>query len=93
VHARHLYTLLLDDDARVTRDGFLEEMHKRRIGTGVHYRALHVHPYYRDRWGYSPGDFPNAHDIGERTVSLPLSPKLGDGDVDRVVRAVHEIVG
>jgi len=93
VHARHLYTLLVDDDARVTRDGFLEEMHRRRIGTGVHYRALHVHPYYRDRWGYKPGDFPNAHAIGERTVSLPLSPKLDDGDVDRVIRAVHEIVG
>jgi dTDP-4-amino-4,6-dideoxygalactose transaminase len=93
VHARHLYTLLVDDDARVTRDGFLEEMQGRRIGTGVHYRALHVHPYYRDRWGYKPGDFPNAHAIGERTVSLPLSPKLDDGDVDRVIRAVHEIVG
>ena len=93
VHARHLYTLLVDDDARVTRDGFLEEMQRRRIGTGVHYRALHVHPYYRDRWGYKPGDFPNAHAIGERTVSLPLSPKLDDGDVDRVIRAVHEIVG
>jgi dTDP-4-amino-4,6-dideoxygalactose transaminase len=93
VHARHLYTLLVDDDARVTRDGFLEEMHRQRIGTGVHYRALHVHPYYRDRWGYKPGDFPNAHAIGERTVSLPLSPKLDDGDVDRVIRAVHEIVG
>jgi dTDP-4-amino-4,6-dideoxygalactose transaminase len=93
VHARHLYTLLIDDDARVSRDGFLAEMHQRRIGTGVHYRALHVHPYYRDRWGYQPGDFPNAHDIGERTVSLPLSPKLEDGDVDRVIRAVHEIVG
>ena len=93
VHARHLYTLLVDDDARVTRDGFLEEMQRRRIGTGVHYRALHVHPYYRDRWGYKPDDFPNAHAIGERTVSLPLSPKLDDGDVDRVIRAVHEIVG
>ncbi|HZJ70910.1 MAG TPA: DegT/DnrJ/EryC1/StrS aminotransferase family protein, partial [Planctomycetota bacterium] len=93
VHARHLYTLLVDDDARVTRDGFLEEMQRRRIGTGVHYRALHVHPYYRDRWGYKAGDFPNAHAIGERTVSLPLSPKLDDGDVDRVIRAVHEIVG
>ena len=93
VPARHLYPLLVDDDARVTRDGFLEEMQRRRIGTGVHYRALHVHPYYRDRWGYKPDDFPNAHAIGERTVSLPLSPKLDDSDVDRVIRAVHEIVG
>jgi dTDP-4-amino-4,6-dideoxygalactose transaminase len=93
VHARHLYTVLVDDDARVTRDEFLAEMNRRRIGTGVHYRALHVHPYYRDRWGYRPGDFPNAWHIGERTVSLPLTPKLTDADVDRVIRAVHEIVG
>jgi len=93
VHARHLYTVLVDDDARVTRDEFLAEMNRRRIGTGVHYRALHLHPYYRDRWGFRPEDFPNAWHIGERTVSLPLTPKLSDADVDRVIRAVHEIVG
>ena len=93
VHARHLYTLLVDDDARVTRDEFLAEMNGRRIGTGVHYRALHTHPYYRDRWGFRPEDFPNAWHIGERTVSLPLTPKLDDADVERVIRAVHEIVG
>ena len=79
-------------DARVSRDEFLSEMHQRRIGTGVHYRALHTHPYYRDRWRFRPEDFPNAWHIGEHTVSLPLTPKLADGDVDRVIRAVHEIL-
>jgi len=92
LHARHLYTVLIHDDARVTRDGFLSEMHRRRIGTGVHYRALHTHPYYRERWGFRAEQFPNAYAIGERTVSLPLAPKLTDTDVDRVIRAVREIL-
>lgn len=92
LHARHLYTVLIHDDAPVSRDGFLLEMHRRRIGTGVHYRALHTHPYYRDRWGFRPEQFPNAYAIGEHTVSLPLAPKLTDADVERVVRAVREIL-
>ena len=93
VHARHLYTVLVGKDARVTRDQFLSEMHKRKIGTGVHYRSLHMHPYYRDRWGFVPEQFPNAHAIGEHTVSLPLTPKLTDHDVERVISAVRSIVG
>jgi len=93
VHARHLYTILINDDARVSRDAFMLEMHKRRIGTGVHYRALHTHVYYAERLGYSPDRYPNAHFIGQRTVSLPLTPKLTDQEVERVIRAVTEILG
>lgn len=93
VHARHLYTILIGDDAKVSRDEFLAEMHKRGIGTGVHYRALHTHPYYRERWGYRPEQFPNAHYIGERTASLPLTPKLTDADVDRIIKATREVLG
>jgi dTDP-4-amino-4,6-dideoxygalactose transaminase len=92
-HARHLYTLLIDDDAPVRRDEFLAEMHRRRIGTGVHYRALHTHPYYRERFGFRPEQFPNAYAIGERTVSLPLSPKLSDADIERIIREVRSILG
>lgn len=92
-HALHLYTILITDDARVSRDEFLAAMHHRGIGTGVHYRALHTNPYYRDRWGLRPEQFPNAQYIGERTVSLPLTPRLSEGEVDRVIRAVREIVG
>jgi dTDP-4-amino-4,6-dideoxygalactose transaminase len=93
VHARHLYTLLIGDDAKVTRDEFMAAMHQRKIGTGVHYRALHVHPYYAERFGYAPGQFPNAHWIGERTVSIPLTQKLTDADAARVIGAVREILG
>ena len=92
LHARHLFTVLIHDDACVTRDEFLSQMHQRRIGTGVHYRALHTHPYYRERWAFRPEQFPNAYAIGEHTVSLPLAPKLTDADVERVIVAVREIL-
>lgn len=92
LHARHLFTVLIHDNARVTRDEFLLQMHRRGIGTGVHYRALHTHPYYRERWGFRPEQFPNAYAIGERTVSLPMAPKLTDVDVERVIVATREIL-
>jgi dTDP-4-amino-4,6-dideoxygalactose transaminase len=89
-HARHLYTLLIDIDAAgLTRDDVMLALHREKIGTGVHYRALHLHPYYRDAFGYAPGDFPNAEWISERTISLPLSPRLTDEDVEDVIAAVR----
>ena len=72
-----------------TRDDLLDALHRQNIGTGVHYRALHLHPYYRDAFGYQLGDFPNAEWISERTLSLPLSPKLTEEDVADVVTAVR----
>lgn len=88
-HARHLYTLMVDiDQVPFTRNEFMTKMHKRGVGTGVHYRAVHMHPYYREKFGYKPEDFPNAHWISERTVSLPLSAKLTDEQVDGVIAAV-----
>ena len=92
-HAYHLYNLLLDiDRIKITRDEFLNEMTKRNIGIGVHYIALHLHPYYQDAFSYKPGDFPNAEWISDRTVSLPLSAKLTDKDVQDVIEAVREIL-
>jgi dTDP-4-amino-4,6-dideoxygalactose transaminase len=89
-HARHLYTVMVDPaEAGITRDALMARLHALGIGTGVHYRAVHLHPYYRDRFGYRPEDFPNAAWISERTVSLPLSPALSDDDVEDVIEAVH----
>jgi dTDP-4-amino-4,6-dideoxygalactose transaminase len=89
-HALHLYTLRLDlDRCGVARDEFLERMNAQGIGTGVHYRAVHLHPLYRERFGYRPGQLPNAEWISERTVSLPLSAKLDDDDVSDVIAAVR----
>lgn len=92
-HSLHLYTLLLDiDHVAITRDQFMYELHKRKIGTGVHYVSLHLQPYYQKRFGYGRDDFPNATFISERTVSIPLSAKLTDQDVEDVVVAVREVL-
>ena len=91
-HARHLYQVLLDPTAPLTRDQLLDELHARRIGTGVHYRGVHLHPYYRDRYAIAPERFPVATAISERTISLPLSAKVTDADQDDVVLALRELL-
>lgn len=89
-HARHLYTLLLDiDRLGAGRDEIQSVLHKQRIGTGIHYRALHLHQYYRQTFGYTSGEFPNAEWISDRTLSLPLSARLTDDDVESVILAVR----
>jgi dTDP-4-amino-4,6-dideoxygalactose transaminase len=72
----------------VSRDDFLERLHSQNIGAGVHYVGVHQQPYYQTRFGYRPEDFPNATWISDRTVSIPLSPKLTDEDVEDVIEAV-----
>jgi dTDP-4-amino-4,6-dideoxygalactose transaminase len=94
IHARHLYTPLIDAQrCGITRDEFLQRMHALNIGTGVHYIGVHLHPYYQERFKFAANDFPNATYISERTVSLPLSPKLSDEDVTDVVGAVRMALG
>ena len=88
-HARHLYQVLVEPDAPLFRDALLDELTARRIGTGVHYRGVHLHPYYRDRYRLEPAQFPVATDISERTLSLPLSPALSDEDQEDVVGALR----
>lgn len=91
-HARHLYQVLLDPDAPLTRDELLGGLNERKIGTGVHYRGVHLHPYYRDRYHLTPGDFPVASYISERTLSLPLGPKVTEADQQDVVDGVRELL-
>lgn len=90
-HAYHLYTLLVDERrAGISRDAFLEAMGRRNIGVGVHYLGLPEHPYYRDALGWKPEQYPHATRIGRQTVSLPLSARLTDEDVEDVVSAVQD---
>jgi dTDP-4-amino-4,6-dideoxygalactose transaminase len=89
-HARHLYTIMVDrDSAGIGRDAFQQALHNLNIGTGIHFVSLHLHPFYRETYGYRTGQFPNAERISERTVSLPLSAQLSDEDVDDVIEAVY----
>jgi hypothetical protein len=87
-HAWHLFAPLLDFQALgTTRERFIQALHARGIGAGVHYQALHLFEAFR-RLGYGPGDFPNAETIGARTVTLPLYTQLRDEDIDRVCEAL-----
>ena len=90
-HGLHLYTLLVDNArAPVDRDRFIGALHRRKIGTGVHYRSIPTYSVYQQRFGWKPDDYPVANAIGQSTVSLPLSARLSDEDVEDVVTAVRE---
>ena len=92
-HARHLYTILIRPEMlTIDRNQFIEALKAENIGSGVHFVALHLHEYYRNTFGYRRGDFPSAEFISDRTISLPMSAKLSDKDVDDVIAAVKKVV-
>jgi len=91
--AWHIYPLRLHLEAlRIGRSQFIEELRARNVGASVHFIPVHVHPYYREKYGYSAHDFPVAAAHYERLVSLPLHPRLSDEDVDDVIEAVRDVV-
>lgn len=91
-HAWHLYTPLVDIDAlTIDRDRFMQELKERNIGSGLHYTALHEFSYYANTFGWKPDDFPDAHFVSERIVSLPLFPGMSDEDQGDVIEAVRDI--
>lgn len=91
-HAWHLYMLRLNlDRLTIDRAQFVEALKKRHIGTSVHFIPLHVHPYYRETYGYEPDDFPVAYREYRREISLPIYSKMSDTDVQDVIDAVLEV--
>ena len=93
-HAWHLYAPLINPAvAGMDRDAFMQGMKARNIGTGLHYRAVHLYPYYRENFRFNPGDFPIAESIGDRIVSLPLFPGLSETDQDRAITAMADLFG
>jgi len=93
-HACHLYILSIDiEKLGKSRDWVLNALAAENIGAGVHYVPVHLHPFYRKTYGWTRGDFPNAEWLGERVISLPISPALDDDDVRDIVTAVRKILG
>ena len=92
-HARHLYSVLVDTDrTSITRDKLRAALREANIGTGLHYVALHLHSFYQQRFDMRRGQFPNAEFVSDRTLSLPLSPKVTDEDAQDVVDALKAIL-
>jgi dTDP-4-amino-4,6-dideoxygalactose transaminase len=79
------------DRLTIDRNRFIEEMKVRKIGTSVHFIPIHLHPYYRDKYGYKPLDFPVAYANYLRLVSLPINLRMSDQDADDVIAAVQDV--
>jgi dTDP-4-amino-4,6-dideoxygalactose transaminase len=91
-HARHLYTPLLAlEEIVASREQIVAALDAENIGVGIHYVPVHQQPYYRQRFGFTAADFPNATFVGERTISLPLSPAMSERDVADVAGALTRI--
>ncbi|MEO6861311.1 MAG: DegT/DnrJ/EryC1/StrS family aminotransferase, partial [Microcoleus sp.] len=91
IHAYHLYTILVDEaKTGISRDEFLNAINAENIGVGVHYMSMPEHPVYQEMFGWQTEDYPNASYIGRHTVSLPISAKLTDADVEDVIAGVKK---
>ena len=75
----------------MNRAEFMEAMKAKNIGTGLHYRAVHLYPFYREKFGFKEGDFRHAENVAERIVSLPLFPSMTDAEHDRVLDVMYGI--
>ena len=92
-HAWHLYVIRLLSAAGGSRDQFIERMAEKGIGCSVHFIPLHLQPYWRDRYGLKPEDFPNALRTYQGAVSLPLYTRMSEADQERVIAAVRSLLG
>lgn len=92
-HAWHLYIIKLRlEMLKISRNEFIEELKKENIGTGIHFTAVHLNPFYEKEFGFRRGDFPNAEFASDRIISLPLYPLMKDEDVDYVIDKIKKIV-
>jgi perosamine synthetase len=92
--AWHLYPIRLNlDKLTADRAQIFRALRAENIGVNVHYIPVHLHPYYRDRFGYHGGEFPVAEDAYQRLISLPMFHGMSDGDVEDVIRAVRRVIG
>jgi dTDP-4-amino-4,6-dideoxygalactose transaminase len=92
-HAYHLYPIIIRTDMLTAdRDVIMNAIQAENVGVGVHFRAVHLHTYYAETFGFTRGMYPNAEYYSDRTVSLPLYPKMTDRDADDVVAAVRKAI-
>ncbi len=91
-HVYHLYAIRLNlDQLTIDRAEFIDQLKELRIGASVHFIPVHLHPFYREYFGYGRGDLPRAEKIYDRILSLPLYPSMSEQDVGDVIDAVHHI--
>ena len=93
-HCWHLYPIVVRTEMLTAdRDTIMNAIQKENVGIGVHFRAVHLHPFYVETLGFRRGMLPNAEHYSDRTISLPLYPKMTDADADDVIEAVRKVIG
>ena len=91
-HAWHLFAPRVNNEkTTITRDELMKQLKNNNIGCGLHYEAAHLYPYYKTKYGYDLGDFPNSELIGSSVISLPLFPDMSESDQDDVVSTLKDI--
>lgn len=92
VHSWHLFPIRLRlERLAVSRNEFIEALRSRGVGCSVHWRPLHLHPYYQETFAWSPEDLPVATAVWESLVSLPIFPGLREDEMEHVVRTLVEL--
>jgi len=92
IHAWHLFPIRLRLEAlAMGRDRFIQELHQEGVSCSVHWRPLHLHPYYEQTFGWRPADLPVASEVWTRLVSLPLFSAMRREDIEAVVDAVRTV--
>jgi UDP-4-amino-4-deoxy-L-arabinose-oxoglutarate aminotransferase len=88
-HARHLYTIWVTPEKR---DDYLGAIQDAGVGIAINFRAIHLMKYYREKYGFTRGMFPESERIGDSTITLPLYPKLREEEIEEVIRTVNRLV-
>ncbi len=92
IHSWHLFPIRLQlERLAINRNEFVEELRESGVGCSVHWRPLHLHPYYQQTFGWQPEDFPTATVVWERLISLPIFPAMRNDEVDKVVRTIRSL--
>src|SRR6267142_1055897 len=92
IHSWHLFPIRLQlERLAINRNEFVEELKESGVGCSVHWRPLHLHPYYQQTFGWQPEDFPTATVVWERLISLPIFPAMRNDEVDKVIRTIRSM--
>ena len=93
IHTYHLYTILVDfKKLGKSRNQVMNELRKFNIGTQVLYIPVHFHPYYANKYGYAPGDFPNSENYYKKCLSIPIFPGIKNSEINYVINKVNSII-
>ena len=94
LHSWHLYEIRIDRNVTgIHRNEVIEKLKENNIGSSVHYIPLHLHPYYREKYGLKKGDFPNAEKLYDQCLSLPIFPGLKKSELDRICVTLKKVLG